>query len=258
MSKNTESKESANSKTRQWHISLPRQNWRAKVLWFTGEFLVVVAGILVALTLNARWAEKQKHQLEKSYLSSFQTELETNRPLLEDHIGELEHRQDLFLIYMRDVIHAEPGTVSQDSIRAMLLEFGPPLTIPARRAAFDDLISGGLQLIEDAKVRRLILEYGQALELDAIRQERAEIWFDERMQAHDEMYGDLVGMWIVGGEDRFGGLDLRFEFDTEWYVGNRQFANLYMARYFREENVIAAHSTLLEILKNLLILLETM
>lgn len=93
MSKKTESKKSAKSKTRQWRMSLPRQDWKARVLWFTGEFLVVVAGILVALTLNAWRGEKQKHQLEISYLSSLQTELETNRPLLEDHIEELEHRQ---------------------------------------------------------------------------------------------------------------------------------------------------------------------
>ncbi len=112
--------------------------------------------------------------------------------------------------------------------------------------------------MSNAEFRRLVLEYGQALDLDAIRQERAEIYFDGRIQAYDEAHADLAGMWFLSEGEKLGYPDLRFEFDTDAFVGNRQFANLYMARYFRTRNVIRARTALLDVLNELLAQIEDM
>jgi hypothetical protein len=233
-------------------MSLDSSDWRSKLRWFAAEFLVVVSGILVALALNAWWASRQERQVVATYLGSLQTELQTNLSMLEGHLEALEQQKVDIENYVLNIVLAEPGTVSQDSIQQMMWAFGPPLASPARRAAFDDLVSGGLRRIDNTEVRHLILEYGQAMELDASRQERAEIWFDERMEAYNETHADLVGMRTAEGSDWSDGSTPMLEFDPNSFVGNRQFANILMARYFRIENIIESRSRLRDTLTELL------
>lgn len=258
MVKNTESPETEKSELSRWRISLPHLDWRSKTKWFIGEFFVVVSGILAALALDAWWTAEQRHKAEAAYINSLQVELETNKTLIESHLERLAQQQESLLAHMINVVHAEPDTISQDSLREMWKKFGPPLTIPPQTSSFNDLVSGGLQLIRNADFRRLVLRYGQALELDAIRQERAEIYFDGRVQTYDETHADLAGMWYLSEGEKLGYPDLRFEFDTAAFVGNRQFANLYMARYYRIRNVVKARKAILEVLNELLTQIETM
>lgn len=50
--------------------SPPRQwAWRPKLRWFAAEIVVVVAGVLIALALNAWWGARQDAAAERSYLA---------------------------------------------------------------------------------------------------------------------------------------------------------------------------------------------
>ncbi|NNF57256.1 MAG: hypothetical protein HKN04_03360 [Rhodothermaceae bacterium] len=61
--------------------SAPRRwDWRRGAKWFGAEFLVVVTGVLVALALNAWWADRQDRSKEQFYLRQLASDLaETER-----------------------------------------------------------------------------------------------------------------------------------------------------------------------------------
>lgn len=188
----------------------------------------VLVGILLAFAIQAGWEVRQESLTVEAYLSSLLLELEENQTRLE---GRIEMTRDGIVrteAYLVELVVAPEGLVSQDSIRGMIAALGPLRINPISRAAFDDLVGGGLQAIGEGDLRRLILEYGQALERDSQLQRAAASWFESRAQLYDELEGDLVG--ALGGRGWGGRTDLQFDFDPEAFVLNRRYGNLLAAR----------------------------
>jgi hypothetical protein len=52
-----------------------RFDWRPKVRWFAAEIVVVVAGVLIALALNAWWGARQDAAREQEYLRQLVADL---------------------------------------------------------------------------------------------------------------------------------------------------------------------------------------
>ena len=221
--------------------------WRSALL----EGMAVLLGILTAFAIDAAWDTRQERQRVESYLTSLVSELEANQNLIESDLERLREQMAATQAYIVDVVADPQGPVSQDSIRGMVSSMGPIRIQPAQRAAFDDLVSGGLQAIEDGDIRRLILTYGQALDLDAIRQQSAQDWFENRAQPYDEAEADLIGMRAIYGSGWAGRNDVRFEIDPAAFVRNRRYGNLLAARYFRVQYVAAARAGLVESLVEL-------
>lgn len=228
-------------------IEAPRVRWRSAVV----EGVTVVGAILVAFAIDAWWDTQRERESVDAYLNSLLTELQSNKAVLERHIGTLEEGIERSETYMVTIVLAPAGSVSLDSLRGMASTMGPPTVLPMQRAAFDDLVSGGLQLIREAEIRRLILEYGQAMEVDVLRQQRLEAWFDARANPYGELEGDLAGMRVVGGPSWPAEVDARFDFDAASFVGNRRYANLLTARIFRMRAVVASRTALLQKLAEL-------
>ena len=66
-------------------------NWRSGVRWFAAEFLVVVTGVLVALSVQSCYKRREERRSETSYLRQLASDLRQNevrlaRNLLEDSI----------------------------------------------------------------------------------------------------------------------------------------------------------------------------
>lgn len=218
--------------------------------------LAVLLGILTAFAIDAAWEGVQERRAVGALLESLAEELASNQILVSAHVQELTAELGDTEDYLVGVAAAPSGPVSQDSIRAMIADMGPLRISSPQRAAFEDLTSGGLQSIEDGRIRRLILAYGQALENDAVTQLRAQEWFDRRAQVYDELEGDLVGMGAAQRGGWAGRSDVRFEIDPSSFVGNRRYGNLLAARAFHLRSVITAHNTLLARLVELSELLE--
>ena len=69
----------------------PRQrrwDWRPKVRWFTAEIVVVVAGVLIALALNAWWGARQDAAREQEYLRQLAEDLQET----ETEVERIERR----------------------------------------------------------------------------------------------------------------------------------------------------------------------
>lgn len=60
------------------------ERWRPRLRWFGAEFLVVVAGILAALAINAWWGARDDASRERRYLTQLRSDLlETERLVAE-------------------------------------------------------------------------------------------------------------------------------------------------------------------------------
>jgi hypothetical protein len=203
--------------------------WRAALL----QGMAVLSGILGAFAIDAAWDVRQEREEAAAYLESLLVELEANPGSVEAEVEALAASVRLTDQFVVDVAASPTAAVTHDSIRAMWWAMNPLEVTPLRRAAFDDLTSGGLQAVQEAEIRRLILKYGQAMEFDRLREERAAAWYVTRMEPYIEMEGDIVGMASIYAGGWLGRTDLSYDFDVGSYVGNRRYGNLLASRAYR-------------------------
>jgi hypothetical protein len=57
---------------------LPELSWRPKLRWFAAEIVVVVAGVLIALAINAWWSARQRAQDERRLIAALESEFAGN------------------------------------------------------------------------------------------------------------------------------------------------------------------------------------
>lgn len=139
------------------------QGLRGHMRWFLAEFLVVVAGVLAALLLQATWQRHENGQKEASYLRQLLADLNTTeqRILLADSqhaVGE-RAQQELVYAYQR----LEPPHI--DSLAIWLWETIRRAQSPVPvTGTVDALIStGDLRLIRNDSLRAAILAFNSAI-----------------------------------------------------------------------------------------------
>jgi len=227
--------------------------WRIALL----QGLAVLSGILAAFAIDAAWDLRRERETASAYIESLRVELDENEGTLAAHLDELQRAIEVAEQFMVDVAASRTAAVSQDSIRGMLWAMRPLEVLPLRRAAFDDLTSGGLQVVEQPEIRRAVLAYGQALEFARLRQEQASTWDMMRWTPYIEMEGDLVGMASTYGGGWLNRTDLSYDFDVGAYAGNRRFGNLLALRAYRLRWVRDSLQRLLDLLLELQELMDT-
>ena len=126
--------------------------WRAAIL----EGAAVLVAILVAFAIDAAWEVRQDHETEDAFLASLQLELVANRSLLSASLANIDANVSATESYIVWVTTADPARVHADSLRAMTQRMSPLRAQPLQRAAFEDLLSGGLQMIRSPELRRLV------------------------------------------------------------------------------------------------------
>ena len=204
-------------------------NWRKVSL----EGVAVILGILIAFGIDAAWDARQESRRVAAYLVSLDDELAENATQIRVHLDSLAATRARTEQYIVALAARSDDAALIDSIPAMVRDMPLADERPLSRSAFDDLISGGLQLIDDASIRRAILRYGQLLEFNERRMDATEQWWETRFGPFDERYGDLVGMGSLYNEGWLGRRDLAVGVDESAFVGNRQYTNLLAARFYR-------------------------
>ena len=222
--------------------------WRAALL----QGAAVLVGILVAFAIDAAWETRGERASASAYLESLLAELDANREAFEDRLEALDAsivRNEAFLV---DLVVDGSTEVTEDSIRSMFTNLAPLTVVAPRRAAFDDLASGGMRTLEDAALRRLVLDYGQNLDAVRAAEQAGADWHLAQFTPYEVEAGDLVG---VIASLRAGGwagrTDIRFDLDTSAFVGNRQFANVLAHYILREGFIQQARVQLLAVLVEL-------
>ena len=129
---------------------------------FVFEFLVVVAGVLVALALNAWLQERQDAKSEVGYLALLSRDLQRTITDLEE-FAAFESRQLEDAVLAQRAIANVPVNGDTEQLSDALAHLLTRQTMTLRNSAYLDLVSTGhLSLIRDAALRDQIVEFYQS------------------------------------------------------------------------------------------------
>jgi len=137
---------------------------RSYLLYATGEIILVVIGILIALQIN-NWNEEYKdHQLEQVYYCKFLEDINQDQQLLEQLIADNELRirsnnELIHLLQLEKPSRKQVVKALREVITKIRFRFRPSLS------AFEDLKSSGkLSIIKDLPLKKQLLKYYAQME----------------------------------------------------------------------------------------------
>lgn len=177
------------------------QNWLGVAL----DLLVVVAGILIGLRIDAWRDDVQDREDEVGYLERLLEEAEANHDALDEVLERMWYRREQGRLALRRLLSGDPLTADEQARTVEALVNAGELPKPAiLNGTYEELISTGrMPIISDARLRALltnqIAAHGQAAA-------RAETYGAARFQAqplsdqHAILSGAVEGDEIVLGK----------------------------------------------------------
>jgi len=143
----------------------PHSPFRRGLRWFLAELLVVVAGILIAMSLNAWYQDRIDARSERQYLTLLARDLASMGQFLDETVAfeELQTRDALLLYRALSAPRLPPDTLPLSNAVEHL---GGRRTLLLKSGTYDDLVStGNFHLIRNARLRDQIAEYYQETNL---------------------------------------------------------------------------------------------
>ncbi|WP_432411422.1 DUF6090 family protein [Rasiella sp. SM2506] len=136
-----------------------------------GEIVLVVIGILIALSINNWSTNKQLRSTEQVYLMSLQTEFETNLKKIKECIKENTERiqavEKILALFDANVRETISDKAVSDIIYSI---FGGEATyIPSNGVLTDIISSGNLNLIQNEQLRQHLASFESTLDFLALQ-----------------------------------------------------------------------------------------
>jgi hypothetical protein len=143
-----------------------RVDWRPRLRWFAAEILVVVAGVLIALTLNALWDAQQESRREIAYLRQLLADARVNEQVLQQAMVEDSRKQGRNASLLVAFQGSRPPAL--DSMRAWLQQPHGTYSDPRPRLSTVDALlqTGEVRLLRNAPARAAVIGYGTEMETD--------------------------------------------------------------------------------------------
>lgn len=134
------------------------------LLYAFGEIVLVVAGILIALQLNAWKADANDRRSEQTYLRNLRKDL-----LLQEEVIDAQVVHETLKVAQADsAMTFFAGALPLDRLERLLIGTNglyTRKTFVANRSTFNDLVSTGhMALIRDAQVKEDLMRYMQLVE----------------------------------------------------------------------------------------------
>lgn len=123
------------------------------LLYAIGEILLVVLGIMIALSINNQNQERQEREREKEFINGLVDDFQETKALLENNI----RKQEMVLSRgkkLNNILENKDYTVSSDSIIQLLTTGGYTyFTAEAVLSTYDAIIgSGDISILQDKKL----------------------------------------------------------------------------------------------------------
>jgi hypothetical protein len=142
-------------------VRVTRLDWRRGVQWFGAQFLVVVAGVLVALSLDSWLEGREDAKSEASYLALLSRDIERSITDLE-LFATFEAQQLEDATSAQRAIAQLPVQGDTAKVSEALAHLLTRQTMVLKNSTYLDLLSTGhLTLIRDAKLRDEIVDFYQ-------------------------------------------------------------------------------------------------
>ena len=141
-----------------------RWDWRPQARWFAAEIVVVVAGVLIALALNAWWSDRQRDADEAALRAEIRRDVGATREVIAE---ELDGHRDLAAqarAVLTAMAEAPPGP-ERDSVLARVGSvFLLGGWLPVNDTYEEALSSGRLALLTDSDLRLALSRYRSAID----------------------------------------------------------------------------------------------
>ena len=167
------------------------QHWKSSLRWFLAEFVVVVAGILVALAVSSWAQQRQENKREQAYLRQLDADLRTSEKDLANAVGYLQLRAQatariLHRFWQNDLTESE--SLSDDfALPRSTRRYRPVLgTVEALTS------SGDLNLIRSDPLRAQIIAYQESMKTNL-----------ENINRYDETYYRPAVASLYAGPDMY-------------------------------------------------------
>ena len=146
---------------------LAAKNSVAKYMRYAiGEIILVVIGILIALSINNWNGQKKQQKIEQEYLLSLQSEFNTNLDKINFSIAENETIingiNGLLNLFDNEVLDTVSNKYLNETFRSV---FGSQMQFKPSTGVLNDIISSGnLNLIANQKLRQRLASFESSLE----------------------------------------------------------------------------------------------
>ncbi len=234
------------------------ENKLSKYLFYAiGEIILVVIGILIALSLN-NWNEERKlNKLENSTLYALIGEFESNKNSLQECLAILKEDR-MFADSIRMQLGPNKPTLSIDKMNDWFGEIGATTRCEISTDILEDVrSSGNLKIISRADIRRDIgkwttnLQELQREEDDWAREFSAEFY----PYTYKWMSWDDVDKIYYGDDPKY--FKSKFEFDPRIMLQEFEFSNIMSIHYWRMKRVRERTEKLLKQTEKALELIKT-
>lgn len=164
--------------------------WISRVRWLAAEIVVIVAGVLIAMALNAWWQNRQSRAQEQVYLHQLDGDLAASERLIESADSmyrEVDRRGNLLVRAFRMSVRPPRDSVESWFAHGFWQEPLEPVTATAEALVF----SGNITLIRDDSLRAAVTRYVGSMNKAA---ERQQIWAGEYYRAVERLtdYVDVI------------------------------------------------------------------
>ncbi len=145
------------------------------LIYAIGEIILVVIGILIALSIN-NWNEQRKQQkIEQEYLLSLQSEFNTNMDKLNFSIAEneaiIKGINGLLNLFDNEVLDSVSNKYLKETFRSVL---GNQMSFKPSTGVLNDIISSGnLNLIANQKLRQRLASFESSLDFLKLQENNA-------------------------------------------------------------------------------------
>ena len=152
---------------RKIRYNLIEKNKTGKYLKYAiGEIVLVVIGILIALSINNSNTINKQRKVEQEYLVSLQTEFKTNLKKINECLKENKERvssvENMLGLFDNNVL----DTISNNEMSNILFSVfgGEAVYYPSTGVLTDIISSGNLNLIQNEQLRQHLASFESALE----------------------------------------------------------------------------------------------
>jgi hypothetical protein len=199
-----------------------------------GEIVLVVIGILIALSKNNWNQDQQNKKLEQATLKSLLTEFQDNKTSIRDYLENVKSMRK-FGDTLRKLLGPEITSMSQDYVHRLIGEIGTTTKCVVSIDALGDIQSSGkLNLLSNVDVRKGISKWSSILkELQAEEFDWAQEYSSQFMPYTNKwMQWDNVD-YVFEYRDSIRYFKSRFDQDPRRMLQQPEFANIMSIQYWR-------------------------
>jgi len=222
-----------------------------------GEIILVVIGILIALSIN-NWNQKQQdRKIEQATLKALLSEFKDNSTSINDYLAHIK-RIRKFGDTLRKHLGPEITTLSKYDINRLIGETGGTTKILVSVDVLEDAQSSGrLNLLSDDEVRKAISRWSSQLkELQAEEFDWAQEFSNQFVPYANKWIQWDDTDYVFNYSDSLRYFKSRFDIDPRLMLQQPEFANIMSTQYWRITRIERRTDVLLKYTDTLISLIE--